>query len=92
VPVTEVEADEVWSFIFKKEKQVQLEDDQSFGDAYVFVAIERNTKLVLNVAMGKRDQRTTNAFVEGVRDAIAPGRFETTTDGFSPYKTAIPLN
>ena len=90
VPVTEIEADEVWSFIFKKEKQVQLEDDQSFGDAYVFVAIERNTKLVLNVAMGKRDQRTTNAFVEGVRDAIAPGRFQMTTDGFTPYKTAIP--
>ena len=40
---------------------------------YTFVAIERNTKLVLNIAMGKRDQPTTNVFVEGVRDAIAPG-------------------
>lgn len=91
VKVKDVEADEVWSFIGKKEKRVQPEDDQNLGDAYVFVAIERHSKLVLNVAMGKRDQLTTNAFIEGVRDAITPtGRFQMTTDGFKPYKTAIP--
>jgi len=26
------------------------------GDAYTFVAIERHSKLVLNFALGKRDQ------------------------------------
>jgi hypothetical protein len=46
---------------------------------------------VLNIAMGKRDQLTTNSFIEGLRDAIAPGRsFQITTDGFAPYKTSIP--
>ncbi len=59
-------------------------------DSFVFVAIERSTKLVLNVAIGKRDQGTTNAFMEAVRNAIAPGRFQITRDGFAPYKTAIP--
>ncbi len=90
VPVQDVEVDEVWSYIGKKEKRVRLEDDQNLGDAYTFVAIERNSKLVLNVAMGKRDQQTTNAFIEGLRDAIAPGPFQITSDGFAPYKTAIP--
>jgi transposase-like protein/IS1 family transposase len=91
VPVQDVEVDEAWSFIGKKEKRVRLEDDQNMGDAYTFVAIERNSKLVLNIAMGKRDQQTTNAFIEGLRDAIRPGeRFQITSDGFAPYKTSIP--
>lgn len=91
VKVKDVEMDEVWSFIGKKEKRVRPEDDQNLGDAYCFVAIERNSKLVLNIAMRKRDQRTTDVFVEGVRDAIAPGcQLQITTDGFAPYKTAIP--
>ena len=89
VAVKDVECDEIWSFIGKKEKRVRPEDDQNLGDCYTFVAIERNTKLVLNVAMGKRDQRTTDVFIEGLRHATAHSRFQITTDGFVPYKTAI---
>jgi transposase-like protein/IS1 family transposase len=91
IAVRDVECDEVWSFIGKKEKRVRPEDDQNLGDCYTFVAIERNTKLVLNIAMGKRDQITTNTFIEGLRDAIKPGTsFQITTDGFAPYRTSIP--
>jgi hypothetical protein len=52
----------------------------------VFVAIERNIKLVLNIAMGKRNQQTTDAFIEGVRLATRRG---VTSDGFAPYKSAV---
>jgi len=91
IKVRDIEMDEAWSFVGKKEKRVRPEDDPTFGDAYVFVCIERHSKLVLNITMGKRDQITTNAFIEGVRDAIAPGcNFQATTDGWAPYKTAIP--
>src|SRR6266550_2761421 len=86
VVVRDVEADEVWSFIGKKEKRVRPEDDQNLGDCYTFVAIERHTKLVLNIAMGKRDQATTDVFVEGVRHATRHGHFQVTTDGFASYK------
>jgi IS1 family transposase len=89
IAVRDVEADEVWSFIGKKEKRVRPEDDQNLGDCYTFVAIERHTKLVLNIAMGKRDQATTDIFIEGLRHATARGRFQITTDGFGPYKSAI---
>jgi hypothetical protein len=76
--------DEVWAFIGKKEKRVRPENDQNLGDCYTFVANERNTKLVLNIAMGKRDQSTTDVFFEGVRDAIAPGcSLQITTGGFA---------
>jgi len=89
VPVRDVECDEVWAFIGKKQKRVRPEDDPNLGDCYTFVAIERHTKLVLNIAMGKRDQATTDVFIEGLRHATR-GEFQITTDGFQPYKTAIP--
>jgi transposase-like protein/IS1 family transposase len=89
VEVRDVECDELWSFIGKKQKRIRPEDDQNLGDAYTFVAIERHTKLVINIAMGKRDQHTTNAFVEGIRHATARTPFQITTDGFSPYRSAI---
>jgi IS1 family transposase len=100
VRVRDVEMDEVWTFISdlisargsgKKEKRVGPEDDQNLGDCYTFVAIERHSKPVLNIAMGKRDKATTDVFVEDARDAIAPGcSFQITTDGFAPYKAAVP--
>ena len=90
IVVRDVECDEVWSFIGKKQKRVRPEDDVNLGDAYCFVAIERNTKLVLNIALGKRDQHTTNAFIEGLARAVAPRcNFQITTDGFRPYVSAI---
>ena len=89
VPVKDVECDEIWGFVAKKEKTVQPDDDLNFGDAYCFVAIERNTKLVLNFALGNRDQATTDIFIEGLRHATAPSHFQITTDGFTPYVTAI---
>ena len=89
VQVRDVEADEVWSYVGKKEKRVRPEDDPNLGDCYTFVAIERHSKLVLNIAIGKRDQRTTDVFVEGLRHATARERFQITTDGFAPYRSAI---
>ena len=89
VEVRDVECDELWAFIGKKQKRVRPEDDQNLGDAYTFVAIERHSKLVLNIAMGKRDQATTDVFVEGMRHATAHTQFQITTDGFAPYRSAI---
>ena len=40
-------------------------------------------------ALGKRDQSTTDVFIEGVRHATS-GEFQITTDGFAPYRRAIP--
>jgi IS1 family transposase len=89
VEVRDVECDEVWGFVGKKQKRVRPDDDPSLGDAYTFVAIERHTKLVLNIALGKRNQQTTDIFIEGLRHATAARPFQVTTDGFGPYKSAI---
>jgi IS1 family transposase len=85
VKVRDVKCDELWAFIGKKQK----EDDPNLGDAYTFVAIERHSKLVPNIALGKRDQATTDVFIEGLRHATASDSFQVTTDGFAPYRSAI---
>src|ERR1035441_266546 len=91
VPVEDVQCDEIWGYVFKKEahKLPAEANDESIGDAYCFVAIERNYKLVLNFALGRRSQATTDVFIEGLRQATAPQRFQLSTDGFQPYVSAI---
>ena len=44
---------------------------------------------VLNFALGRRSQTTTDVFIEGLRAATAPQRFQITADGFQPYVSAI---
>jgi IS1 family transposase len=91
VPVRDVQCDEIWGYVQKKEahKWPWEANDESVGDAYCFVAIERYSKLVLNFALGRRSQATTDQFIEGLRQATAPQRFQITTDGFQPYISAI---
>ena len=92
VPVKDVQCDEIWGFIRKKEAHKTPEEaatDNTIGDAYTFVAIERRSKLILNFALGRRDQATTDMFVEGLRLATAPQRFQISTDGLRSYITAI---
>ncbi len=90
VPVKDVECDELFAFVQKKQKRVKPDDDPSYGDAYTFVAIERNTKLVLNFALGKRNQQVTDIFIEGLRQTTSgKQKFQITTDGFGPCRSAI---
>jgi len=89
VPVKDVQCDEIWGFIQKKEKMVTVDDDPNYGDAYCFVAIERHSKLILNFALGKRNQRTTDIFIEGLRAATSAKSYQITADGFAPYVSAI---
>ncbi len=92
VKVADVQCDEIWGFIQKKEahKRPAEAHDNSIGDAYTFVAIERDSKLVLNFALGRRDTATTQIFIEGLRDAIAlECSFQISTDGFQSYVPAI---
>jgi transposase-like protein/IS1 family transposase len=87
--VRDVEADEIWGFVGKKEGHKTLEDGAQVGDAYCFIAIERNTKLVLAHHVGKRSKRSTETFIEKLRYATAEdSKFQFTTDGFRFYREA----
>ncbi len=87
LPVKDVQCDEIWGWVGCKEKR-NTDNDPARGDAYCFVAIERNTKTVIAWHLGKRTARDTVAFTEKVNEATQ-GRFQITTDGFRPYVDAV---
>ena len=87
IPVADVQCDELWGFVGCKEKN-NASGDPLRGDAYCFVAIERNNKLVLAWHLGRRTARDTIAFTEKVNESTQ-GHFQITTDGFKPYVDAV---
>ncbi len=87
VRVRDVECDEIWGWVGMKEKNKTIDTDL-LGDAYCFVGMERNTKLVLAWHLGRRTASDTRVFMELLREATA-GRFQMTTDGFGPYPNAV---
>lgn len=90
LPVRDVQADEMWGYVGMKEKTKKAYgvDDDTLGDAYTFVAIERHTKLVIAWHLGRRNVRDTVAFTEKIYEATE-GRFQLTTDGFAAYPDAV---
>lgn len=64
--VKDVQADEIWAFVGMKEKTKKRKslDDPTIGDAYCFVGIERDTKLIVAWHLGRRTARDTEAFTE----------------------------
>ena len=90
--VKDVEADEIWGFVGKKEGHKQPGDEAyQTGDAWCFVAMERTTKLVLAFHLGKRNRIGTEAFIAKLRYATSNERFQLTTDGFPGYTPAIAI-
>jgi transposase-like protein/IS1 family transposase len=92
VAVKDVEADEIWGFVGMKritKLRKGITDDDSIGDAYTYVGIERNTKLILAWHLSeRRDVATTEAFTEKL-DRATSGHFQLTTDGLKSYPDAI---
>ncbi len=89
--MTEVEVDEVWSFVGMKEKTkiIRNLDDYETGDSYAYIALERNTKLILSFMLGKREQDYTFDLAAQLRRSTS-GRFQLTTDGWRAYCASMP--
>lgn len=88
--VNTIEADEIWSFISKKQKRVGETDNPEFGDCYAYIAMDASRKAIISYEMGKRTNATTFAFARDLRARVL-NRPQITTDGFKPYIEAIEL-
>ena len=86
---TRLEIDELWAFIGKKQRHVTADDDASrVGDAWTFVAIDAETKLIPTFLVGKRDAASTHAFISDVASRLK-NRVQVSTDGLRTYVEAI---
>ncbi|WP_438014949.1 hypothetical protein WMF18_29195 [Sorangium sp. So ce315] len=66
-----IQIDEMWSYIQKKEARVTEKDPAEHGSAYLFVAIDANTKLAISFHVGKREDGSTWDFVADLRSRLS---------------------
>ena len=89
---TEVQFDEKWAFVAKKEANCDRDDpaDDRKGDCWDHVALDPEHKLVVAVMPGKRTVENTEALVAELRRRTGGRLMDLmTSDDCSAYKAAI---
>ncbi|TKD05110.1 IS1 family transposase [Polyangium fumosum] len=86
--IREIQLDEIWSYVQKKQARVTAEDPAEFGDAYAYLAMSRTKKLLVSYHVGKRDEANTRAFVADLRARLVTIP-ELSTDGWQSYPVAV---
>jgi IS1 family transposase len=87
-----IEADEIWSFVGSKDKDVPAEqrDNPNYGSVWTWIALDSDTKLVPSWLVGDRTTPDCFTFLADLRDRLLPGhRFQLTTDGFGSYPIVV---
>lgn len=85
-----VQADEAWTFVQKKQKRLKRDDPAEFGDQYVWLALDSESKLIISQHVGKRDGANAYELARDLSSRIAEHhRFQLTTDGLEGYVAAV---
>lgn len=84
------ECDEVWSFIFAKDRNAKpsMKIAGKAGSVWTWTAIDADSKLIISYLVGSRDASCADEFMHDVASRIA-NRIQLTTDGHGPYLHAV---
>jgi IS1 family transposase len=85
---TNLQFDEIWGFVGKKQRRVLEDDSPDYGDVWTFCAIDAETKLVPSHRVGKRDLVTAKAFVSDVAERMK-NRVQISSDGLRAYVDSV---
>ena len=85
-----IQCDEIWSFVYAKEKNAKSEMKAAgtAGDVWVWTALDADSKLLVAWLVGSRDAGYAQAFIEDLAFRLAT-RTQLTTDGNRLYLTAV---
>lgn len=85
-----LQADEIWSFCYAKQKNVPSERQGQFGywDVWTWTAIDADTKLIPSFFVGARDGGAAYEFMHDLSGRLAH-RVQLTTDGHRSYLEAV---
>jgi len=87
--VRRVQADEIWAFVYGKDKNLTLEQVQSgLGSVWTWTALDADTKLIISYTLGDRSADTALAFMQDVASRIS-NRIQLTTDRHRVYADAV---
>jgi IS1 family transposase len=82
--VHRVQANEIWSFVGSKKKNVTSEQEQfGWGDVWTWTAIDADTKLCVTFHVGERGEQSALAFMQDCASRII-GKPQITTDAHKP--------
>ena len=84
-----VEVDEIWAFVGAKQKNVKAHHPEEWGDAWTWVALDADTKLVPSWLVGPRNTSSAVTLMRDLASRLAH-RIQLTTDGYRPYMVAVP--
>lgn len=90
VKTRRVQVDEIWQFVYAKNKNVPEEKRGEFGygDVWTWVAIDADSKMVLSWRIGPRDAATAFELMLDLSRRLLH-RVQLTTDGFRVYADAV---
>ncbi len=90
LPCKRVQLDEIWSFVYAKQRNVMLAKaaPETAGDVWTWVAICADTKLVPSWRVGDRSGATAIEFVCDLSCRLA-NRVQVTSDGHRAYLEAV---
>jgi IS1 family transposase len=85
-----VQCDEIWSFVYAKQKNVPIDKRGQFGygDVWTWVAIDADSKLAVSWMIGDRGAATAFAFMDDLASRLAH-KIQLTTDGHRVYLQAV---
>jgi IS1 family transposase len=90
VPAQRIQCDEVWQFVYSKEKNVP--DDKKgvfgFGDVWTWTAIDADSKLIVSYMIGPRKPSMAFELMADVASRLV-GKVQLTTDGLYWYPHAV---
>ncbi len=88
LPCKRVQADEIWSFCYAKQKNVPADKRGEADDVWTWVAMDSDTKLVPTFHIGLRDQAAAITFMTELAKRLR-NRVQLTTDGHPVYERAV---
>lgn len=90
LPCKRIQCDEIWSFVYSKQKNVPEEKRGQYGagDVWTWTAIDAETKLVPSFLIGTRDGGVAYDFMQDLAGRLAH-RVQLTTDGHRAYLEAV---
>ncbi len=90
VAAKRVQCDEIWAFVYAKQKNVEAAKaaPQGAGDVWTWTALDSDSKLLISYEIGTRDAGTAYEFIHDLKNRLA-NRVQLTTDGHRPYLEAV---
>ena len=83
-----VQCDETWAFVGCKQKNIKEDSREGSGDAWTWLGMDADTKLVVSWFVGSRDAESAHLFMRDIASRLA-NRVQLTTDGYKPYIQAV---